>query len=479
MTQLGLRPHSGTPYPAAAVSWPSSVAEPPPASPGKPRLLDQVRLAARARHLSPRTEQAYVNWIRRFVLFNDKRHPLEMGETEATRFLFSLASHGPVSASTQNQALSAIPFLYTDVLRRKIGWLSEIVRARKPRRLPIVLAQEEVERILGELHGAPRLMACLLYGAGLRLMECVRLRVKDVDLARNEITVRDGKGRKDRVTLLPARIKETLAAHLQRVRRLHEGDPRRGRGHVALPGALRRKYRRAPRDWCWQWVFPAARHYFDPLTRQHRRHRLHESVLRRSVKAVVRRGYQQARHLPHAATLLRHPPPRERLRHQDDPGAPWSRRREHHDGLRPRPQPGPIGCPEPPGPGPMRDAGIRNGRAGARVPSLLAYAASPATFIGLYRERAPHRPQHILSYLKLGQRHPGALPEGKTARARARSPYCLMQRSIVRSAYWPMRNQIIYVTVLRTSNGNDHSPGGSVRETCPWHRRLDYLCVSQ
>jgi len=265
-----------------------AVREVPPAD--QPRLLDRVRLAVRRRHYSPRTEKAYVAWVRRFILYHDKRHPDGMGEPEITRFLNSLASPGHVSASTQNQALSALLFLYKDVLRRELTWLDQVARARRPARLPVVLTRREVAAILARLRGIDWLMATMLYGAGLRLMECVRLRVKDIDFARSEVIVRDGKGGKDRVTLLPAATREPLRAHLERVRRQHQEDLRLGQGSVALPGALARKYPGAAREWGWHWVFPATRHYRDAPTGEMRRHHLHESVLQRAIKTAVHKA---------------------------------------------------------------------------------------------------------------------------------------------------------------------------------------------
>lgn len=197
----------------------------------EPRLLDRVKQVIRARHYSPRTETVYIGWIKRFILFHGKRHPNEMGEPEVTRFLSSLAARDKMSPSTQNQALSALLFLYKDVLRRDLHWLGDVVRAKRPIRLPVVLSP-------------PWLMASLLYGAGLRLLECCRLRVKDVDLARNELTVRDGKGRKDRMTLIPGTVRDPLGAHLERVRTQHQRDLRAGAGSVELPYALRAKYPR-------------------------------------------------------------------------------------------------------------------------------------------------------------------------------------------------------------------------------------------
>ena len=252
------------------------------------RLLDRVRLELRARHYSPRTEKAYVYWFRRFILFHGKRHPSQMGEREISQFLSSLATRDKLSASTQNQALSALLFCYEHVLRQKLERLEQIVRAKRPLRLPVVLSREEVAAIFEHLHGTPWLMASLMYGAGLRVLECARLRVKDADFHRKEITVRDGKGRKDRVTLLPLRLVQLVRAHLQRVRLLHERDLRNGAGYVALPYALGRKYPTAASAFPWQWLFPARRIYLDSQTRQRRRHHLHESVVQRALKDAVR-----------------------------------------------------------------------------------------------------------------------------------------------------------------------------------------------
>ncbi len=274
-----------------------------PSSQGRPRLLERVRQATRARHMSPRTERAYVGWIRRFILFHGKRHPTEMGEPEIARFLTSLATDRNVSASTQNQALSALLFLYQEVLDLRLEWLQGLVRARRPVRLPVVLTRAEVDAVLGQLRGVSWLMASLMYGAGLRVMECCRLRVKDIDLHRAEITVRDGKGAKDRVTLLPALLKTPLTVHLDSVYRLHQRDLKEGRGRAPLPGALISKYPSADREWGWQWVFPATRFYRDRRTGQHHRHHLHESVVQRAVKDAVR----AARIAKHASChTLRH-----------------------------------------------------------------------------------------------------------------------------------------------------------------------------
>ena len=264
------------------------VRETGPAAAPKPRLLDRVRQAIGSRHYSRRTEKAYVHWIKRYVFFHGTRHPAEMGAVEVTAFLTSLAVHSKVAASTQNQALSALLFLYREVLGVELPWLDDVVRAKRPLHLPVVLTRDEVRAVLQRLDGVPRLMAVLLYGAGLRLLECCRLRVKDIDFATNQITIRDGKGHKDRPTMLSAAAKAELVAHLERVRQQHEVDRRHGAGWVELPGALLRKYPNAGRDWGWQWVFPATRFYVDRVTGQRRRHHLHESVLQRAVKDAVR-----------------------------------------------------------------------------------------------------------------------------------------------------------------------------------------------
>ena len=280
-----------------------AVREVGPAAVPKPRLLDRVREAIRARHYSRRTEKAYVAWIRRFILFHGKRHPLEMGGPEVTRFLTSLAVEGHVAGSTQNQALSALLFLYREVLAQDLPWLDDIVRAKRTARLPVVLTRDEVRAVIRQLRGVHRLMAILLYGAGLRLLEAARVRVKDVDFARNQIMVRGGKGDKDRATPLPAVVIADLAKHLEGVKRQHDADLRHGAGWVELPWALARKYPNAGREWAWQWVFPATRVYVDRETGQRRRHHLHESVLQRAVKDAVQRA-----EIPKPATChtLRH-----------------------------------------------------------------------------------------------------------------------------------------------------------------------------
>jgi len=256
----------------------------PALSPPKPKLLDQVRQAIRTRHYSVKTEEAYAGWVKRFIFFHHKRHPMEMGEPEIARFLSSLASESHVSASTQNQALNALVFLYNHVLEKKIGLIEGVVRAKRSRRLPVVLTKDEVKMILKSLGGPSWLMAMLLYGAGLRLMECCHLRIKDVDFSRNQIVIRAGKGDKDRYTMLPTAVQQALQRHIEQVKRQHDDDLRLGLGRVALPNALERKYPNAAKEWGWQWVFPATSHYTDRITGEKRRHHLHESVLQRAFR---------------------------------------------------------------------------------------------------------------------------------------------------------------------------------------------------
>lgn len=259
-----------------------------PITPGKPKLLNQVRDTLRRKHYSFRTEQTYTDWIRRFILFHGKRHPREMNEVEVGEFLTSLARDGRVAASTQNQALSALLFLYKQVLEQEIGWLKGVERAKRPARLPVVLAREEVGKILEHLRGTHRLMAELLYGSGLRLMECVRLRIKDVDFAYAQIAVRDGKGGKDRITMLPIHSVQRLERHLQKIKAQHEEDLEAGFGNVYLPGAVERKYPKAKYEWAWQYVFPSSRISTDPRTGERRRHHTEESSLQLAMKKAVR-----------------------------------------------------------------------------------------------------------------------------------------------------------------------------------------------
>jgi len=252
------------------------------------KLLDQVREKLRTLHYSIRTEDAYVHWVRRFILFHGKRHPLEMAEAEVEQFLTSLAVEGGVAASTQNQALSALLFLYKVVLDRPLTARIDSVRARKPRRLPVVLTRDEVRAVLGRLRGEKWLIASLLYGSGLRLMEGLRLRVKDVEFGQNHIVVRDGKGQKDRVTLLPATVADPLRLQVEAVSRLHRADLADGFGRVHLPFALDRKYPNADREPGWQYLFPAPGRGVDPRTGVERRHHLAETAVQKAVRAAVR-----------------------------------------------------------------------------------------------------------------------------------------------------------------------------------------------
>ncbi len=269
-----------------------------------PKLLDPVRDRLRVKHYSIRTERAYVDWIKRFIVFHGKRHPRELGASEVEAFLSHLAVAREVSASTQNQAKSALLFLYREVLGiEELPWLDNVTQAKTPRRLPVVLTVAEVQRVLARLEGTVGLMASLLYGTGLRLMECTRLRVKDLDFERVEIEVRDGKGGKDRVTLLPSRLAAPLQAHLERVRQLHAEDVTAGYGAVYLPNALARKYPNAAREWGWQYVFPSRNLSVDPRSGQTRRHHADEKALQRAMKRAVREARIAKPATPHT---LRH-----------------------------------------------------------------------------------------------------------------------------------------------------------------------------
>lgn len=256
----------------------------------QPRLLDLVRTACRLRHYSRRTETAYVQWVHRYVLFHGKRHPDELGTEHIRAFLTHLAVDGQVAASTQNQALNALLFLYRNVLGRDVEDEIGFTRAQLPRRLPVVLSPGEVRAVFEHLAGTPRLVAGLLYGSGLRLMEALRLRVQDVDFEYDQLVVRRGKGARDRYTMLPAQMHTPLRRHLQRVRRLHERDLREGFGDVYLPDALRRKYPESGKAWGWQYVFPSKRRSVDPRSGVERRHHLSESTIQKAVRRAVRRA---------------------------------------------------------------------------------------------------------------------------------------------------------------------------------------------
>ncbi len=297
-----------------------------------PPLLTQLRTAIRTRHYSPRTEEAYVQWVRRFVRFCGTRHPRELGAGDVTRFLSSLAMDANVSASTQNQALAAIVFLYRDVLNMPVGWLNALVRAKRPARVPVVLTRDEVRQLFAQLRGgdAARLVLEVLYGTGMRLLEALRLRVKDVDFGANEITVRGGKGDRDRRTMLPERLRAPLLRHLAEVRVQHERDLASGAGGVELPGALSLKYPNAGREWAWQWVFPAGRMYEDAETGQ-------------------RPGQRDSKEgkLSHAAALFCNASARDGVRHSYGAGAVRPPQRRDDDDLHARAESRGIGCEKP------------------------------------------------------------------------------------------------------------------------------------
>ena len=282
------QPVSPAPHPSRAErAQPPRAPEPPTVGAGRPKLLTRLRHAIRLHHYSERTEQAYVGWVVRFVRFHGTRDPALMGEPEIAAFLTHLATRRNVSASTQNQALGALLFLYREVLGRRLAWMDGVVHAKQSVRLPVVLTPAEVRLVMERLKGAPWLVCMLLYGAGLRLMEALELRVKDVDIGRHEIRLRAGKGNKDRVTVLPDVVIAPLEAHLEAVRRVHKTDLARGHGAVELPGALDRKLAGAPKEWAWQWVFPASRCHRDPATKEVRRHHLDASRLQRAFHAAV------------------------------------------------------------------------------------------------------------------------------------------------------------------------------------------------
>jgi integron integrase len=280
-------------------SFPASL----PQSARPPKLLDQVRARIRRRNFSIRTEQAYVDWARRFILFHGKRHPLEMGAAEVEAFLSHLAIERNVSASTQNQAKAALLFLYKEVLEVELPWLNEIVAAKVGRRLPVVLTPTEVRALLNELNGSMWLVASLLYGTGMRLLEGLRLRVKDIDFEPREILIREGKGNKDRVTVLPENLLLPLREQLARARKLHNDDLAAGFGAVWLPDALAVKYRSAPKAWGWQFVFPSVGRSLDPRGGVERRHHLHEQSVQKAVALAARRAGIDKPCSPH---VLRH-----------------------------------------------------------------------------------------------------------------------------------------------------------------------------
>jgi integron integrase len=258
--------------------------------PRRKKLLDQVHDAIQLKHYSPKTGESYANWIRRFILFYDKRHPNDMGAPEIEAFLKHLAVKKQVAASTQNQALSALLFLYREVLRKDIGLVYTNISAQKPEHLPTVLTKDEVRTVLNLMEGTHQLMAQLLYGSGMRLMECVQLRVKDLDFAQRQIVIRDAKGQKDRVTMLPDSLRPPLQAHWVRRKKLYEEDVAKGAGYVPLPYALARKYPNANREWLWQFVFPSAQLAKDQETGLLQRWHMSESTLQRAVKTAADRA---------------------------------------------------------------------------------------------------------------------------------------------------------------------------------------------
>lgn len=260
----------------------------PSASPPKSSLLASLIEQMRLRHFSPRTIDTYVNWVLRFIKFHGKRHPRDLGRDHVQDFLSSLAIRFNVSASTQNQALAAIGFLYREVLNLPLEDSEALARAKRPVRLPVVLTRDEVRRLISEMDGTPQLVAMLLYGTGMRVLECLQLRVKDVDFGGKQILIRAGKGNKDRVTMLPSASESRLREHLEEVQITHAKDLRRGGGRVDVPGALARKYPKASTEFRWQWVFPATRTHVDIVTREIRRHHLHATVIQRAVADAVR-----------------------------------------------------------------------------------------------------------------------------------------------------------------------------------------------
>ena len=278
-----------------------AVAVPPPS---QPRLLDQLRDRIRTLHYSIRTEEAYVDWAKRYIRFFDRRHPRELGAAELEQFLTHLAVERNVAASTQNQAKSALLFLYKEVLKIDLPWLDGVIQAKAPKHVPVILTPDEVDAVLRHLRSTShRLIGGLLYGAGLRLLEALRLRVKDIDFARGEIVVRDGKGAKDHVTMLPQSINDALAEHLASVQALHRVDVAAGHGAVFLPFALARKYPGAPREWWWQYVFPAPTHSTDPRTGETRRHHVQPQAFQRAFRQAV---LDVALHKPATPHTLRH-----------------------------------------------------------------------------------------------------------------------------------------------------------------------------
>lgn len=272
-------------------------------SPDSPKLLDRMRTEIRLRHYSIRTEQTYIEWARRYIFFHNKRHPKDLGAAEAHAFLSHLAVERNVSASTQNQAKAALLFMYREVLAMELPWLDEVIAAKNKKRLPVVLTQVEMRKLLDGMSGTTGLIARLLYGTGMRLLEGLRLRVKDVEFSRREIIVREGKGSKDRVTVLPENLMLSLQAHLEKVKALHERDLDAGSGAVFLPDALAVKYPNAAKSWGWQYVFPSSNRSIDPRSGVERRHHINESSVQRGVREAARLAEI---HKPVSPHVLRH-----------------------------------------------------------------------------------------------------------------------------------------------------------------------------
>jgi len=256
----------------------------------EPKLLELVRNHIRARHLSLRTEETYLSWIKRYIFFHQKKHPSQLRESHIEQYLTSLAVDEEVSASTQNQALNAILFLYREVLHIEIGVLQDIVRAKRTKRLPVVFSKYEIQSILHQLHGTSWLICALLYGSGMRLLECLRLRVKDIDTVRKQIVVREGKGEKDRITLLPSSLIPQLERQISKIIIVHQEDKADGFGDVYLPDAIRRKFPRAGKEYLWQYVFPASKRSVDPLTKAVQRHHIDESAVQRAFKSALQKS---------------------------------------------------------------------------------------------------------------------------------------------------------------------------------------------
>ena len=332
-----------------------------------PKLLAQYRERLRVKHYSLRTEDAYLHWVRRFIHFHGKRHPREMGGPEVEAFLSHLATEGRVAPSTQNQALAALLFLYREVLDKELPWMDGMVRAKRPARVPVVLTENEVRALLAQLDGTRWLATSLLYATGMRLLEGLRLRVKDVDFERREITVRDGKGGRDRRTMLPERLIEPLRSHLERVKLLHERDLAQGFGDVYLPFALTRKYPYAGRRWPWQYVFPSGGRSVDPL----------DGVVRRQGRAARRVGGRapgrdrETGLAAHSAAQFRHASAGRRLRHPHRPGAARPQGCLDHDDLHARPEQGRARSEEP-----ARPAGGAGRMKGARMRPFPFWAQS-------------------------------------------------------------------------------------------------------